>query len=278
MNWFKALNDALDYMEAHMTSVIDYDQLAQIAMCNRFQFMRTFALITNMNLSDYIRQRRLTLAANDLVTTQDKIIHIAYKYQYETPESFSKAFKKFHDTTPSSIRKKGQYLKAVPPLSFQITIKGERRMNYRIEKKAAFKVSGYVKQVSTKDGENYKTIPAFWQELMENGSYNKLVDGQTQSYGICYDHDENLESFKYIIAVDGEKTEDVVEIPASTWAVFESIGPMPEAIQRVWQGIYKEWFPATQYKHAGTAELEVYLAGDPSSEDYKCEVWIPIQD
>lgn len=282
MNWFKSLNDALEYIEEHIREDIDYDEIARIACCSRYHFLRTFGMITDMNLSEYIRLRRLTLASNDLIATKDKIIDIAMNYGYETPESFTKAFKRFHGVSPSTVRKERITLKAVPPLSFQITIKGEKRMDYRIERKDAFNVVGFARDVTTKNEENYTTIPAFWKEVQEDGSYYNLVEDADKSYGISYEYDENLELLKYMIAIDGKESDisntETLFIPESTWAVFKSVGPMPTAIQKVWKQIYQEWFPATQYQHAQTPELEVYYHGDPSSADYVCEVWIPVKE
>jgi AraC family transcriptional regulator len=156
-------------------------------------------------------------------------------------------------------------------------------MNYKIIEKEAFKVIGKAKRVSTVDGKNYEIIPKFWEESQQNGSCEKLCEytGKMGLLGICMEFSPEQEELTYVIA--SEKTSEDVpadfiekEIPASTWAVFESVGPMPGAIQEVWKRIFAEWFPATGYEHADAPELEVYLPGNPEDENYKCEVWIPI--
>lgn len=280
MNWFKALNDALSYVEDNILCDIDYDEMARLALCSKYHFLRTFATLTDMNLSDYIRLRRLSLSVNDLVSTNDKIIDIAYKYGYETPEAFSKAFKKLHGVSPSKVRKEGINLKAVPPLSFRIDIRGAEKMNYRIERKKGFKLIGFEKDVTSKNEENFTIIPAFWQEVMKDGSYEKLMTDKSRSFGVCYGHDQNAEMFKYMIAVDedGDKLENttVLDIKETTWAVFESKGALPHTLQATWKQIYNEWFPATNYEQANLPELELYPNGDTTSDDYVCEVWIPI--
>jgi AraC family transcriptional regulator len=174
-------------------------------------------------------------------------------------------------------------LKAIPPISFQITVKGENRMNYNIISKEQFKVAGVSKHITSKNGENFKIIPRFWDEVCARGTY-KILDknqGNLGILGISHNFNNELDEFDYIISVEGDTLEglsnfEVVNIPKNSWAVFESIGPMPHAIQDVIHRIYAEWFPATKYEHAGGPELEVYLPGDPSAEDYKCEVWIPV--
>jgi len=280
MNWFKALNNALSYVEDNILATIDYDEMASIALCSKYHFLRTFTALTGMNISEYIRLRRLSLAVTDLVSSNDKIIDIAYKYGYETPEAFSKAFKKLHGVSPSTVRKERITLKAVPPLSFQINIKGAERMNYRIERQKGFKLVGFNKDVTTKNEENFKIIPAFWQEVMKDGSFEKLMAGKDRSFGVCYGHNETTESFKYMIAVDNDNVSmdntDTLDIKETMWAVFESKGKLPSALQAVWKQIYNEWFPATNYEHARLPELELYLPGNTESDDYVCEVWIPI--
>lgn len=156
-------------------------------------------------------------------------------------------------------------------------------MDYKIIKKEEFKVTGVSKRISTDNGENLKLIPNFWCEINENGICEKLNKsaGDLGYLGICYDFDSEQKKLSYMIAVEGEHVEglencEVLNIPSQTWAVFESIGPMPDAIQKVWSKIYSEWFPATKYEHAGGPEIEVYLQGDLDAEDYKCEVWIPV--
>lgn len=283
MNWIANMNNALDYIEKNMDKEITPDEIAKIAYSSKFHFLRTFYMLTGVTLGEYIRKRRLSLAAKDIVANDMKIIDIAYKYGYETPEAFTKAFKKLHGVSPSEARKEGINLKAIPPISFQITVKGEKRMDYKIVKKEEFRVIGVSMRVSTENGENLIKIPRFWEEVCANGVYKKLDDNVSKLgiLGVCYDYDMEQKEISYMIGIEGQHIEGldnskVLNIPSYTWAVFESIGPMPNAIQKVWHNIYAEWFPATQYEHAGGPELEVYLPGDSQAEDYKCEVWIPV--
>jgi len=281
MNWIGDMNGAMAYIEEHLTEEIHSEDVACIAHVSKFHFLRIFLALTNRTLGDYIRQRRLSLAAADIISTQDKIIDIAYKYRYETPEAFTKAFKRMHGVSPSQARKNKDKIKAMPPITFQITVKGEKQMEYRIEQKESFNVMGIAKHFSTRDGENLKAIPLFWSEVYQNGQCADLQQyaGSLGTLGICYNFDKEEESIDYMIGVEGNNHSnkyELLNIEANTWAVFESIGPMPHAIQKVWEKIYAEWFPATGYEHAGGPELEVYLLGDSRAEDYKCEVWIPI--
>jgi AraC family transcriptional regulator len=283
MNWIENMNNALEYIEENIENDITSDDIAKIAYSSKFHFLRLFNVLTGMTLGDYIRQRRLSLAAKDIMSSNMKIIDISYKYGYETPEAFTKAFKKLHGISPSKARKKDENLKAIPPISFQISVKGEKRMDYKIIEKKEFKIAGISRRVTSKNGENFNIIPKFWDEICSNGTCEKLNKSATElgTLGVCYGADKEQEEFSYMIGIEGDNIQflenyEVLNVPDCTWAVFESIGPMPHAIQKVWHSIFAEWFPATKYEHADAPELEVYLPGNPNADDYKCEVWIPV--
>lgn len=283
MEWFKRMADALEYMEHHMEEPFDAAKISKAAYSSPFHFQRMFHMLTGVTAAEYVRKRKLTLAAQELAVSGAKVLDIALKYGYDTPESFSKAFRKVHGIPPSAVRETGASLKAFPRISFQLSLKGDQEMDYRIVEKEAFQVVGKLHSVSTRDGENLRRIPQFWLDCNKDGTYDRLCGLRTENevLGLCLDIRQEEERFNYMIAVNGSDkgTNDdftVREIPASTWAVFHSVGPMPGAIQKVWSRIYQEWFPATGYEHAGTADMEVYPDGDPQAADYYCEVWIPI--
>ena len=282
MEWLNRMLKALDYMEEHMAEPFDTAEIAKIAYSSEFHFQRMFHMLTGFSVAEYVRKRKLTLAAQELAATQAKVLDVALKYGYDTPESFSKAFRKVHGINPSAARARGAMLKAYPRISFHLSLKGDKDMNYKIVEKEAFKVIGKGIRVSTREGENLKKIPAFWQECCQNGLSEKLekIAGEMGKLGICM-NDYGEEQFTYIVAAEkpvGYEETDLQEytIPGATWAVFESVGPMPGAIQKVWERIFSEWFPATNFEHANAPELEVYPEGDADSEDYRCEVWVPV--
>ncbi len=282
MEWFKRMSYAVEYMEEHMEEPYDAAEVAKVAYSSAFHFQRMFHMLTGITVAEYVRKRKLTLAAQELAATKGKVLDIALKYGYDSPESFSKAFRRVHGINPSAAREQGVKLKAHPRISFQLSLKGDKDMDYKIIDKDAFKVIGKSIRVSTKDGENYKRIPEFWQENCENGFNERLekFEGKLGKLGICW-NDYSNEEFTYIIAIEKpavEVNESVQEytIPASTWAVFESVGPMPDSIQKVWGRIFSEWFPASSFEHADAPELEVYPQGDSESEDYHCQIWVPV--
>ncbi|MCW3061123.1 MAG: AraC family transcriptional regulator [Capsulimonas sp.] len=280
---------ALEYLEAHLDGECDVSEAARVTCSSTFHFQRMFFMLTGVTVAEYVRKRRLSLAAQELAASNIKVIDAALKYGYETPEAFCKAFRKAHGLTPSAARRSGARLKVFPRLSFQISLKGDQEMDYRIVEKPGFKVIGKALRVSTKDGENMKVIPKFWNQTMQDGDVGRLGMLASPSgvvgdaiLGVCTEFQSDQQEFTYLIAVEkGEAPppEDFVEkeIPAATWAVFDSVGGLPDAIQKVWGRIFSEFFPSTGFEHAeGGPELEVYPGGDVAADDYKCEVWVPV--
>lgn len=285
MDWLEAMNRAVEYLEEHITEKVDMEEVARIALSSSFHFQRMYHMLTGVTVGEYVRRRRLTLAAQDIVAG-GKIIDIAYKYGYETPEAFTKAFKKLHGMSPSAARKPGANFKAFPKLSFHISIKGDKDMEYKIVEKTSFEVIGKQRKISMENDENFKQVPKFWNDSMADGSYEWLKShaGKLGVMGVCKDFGEHKDdnAFNYMIAI--ERPDTVLPagyitstIPAATWAVFEAVGPLPGALQDVVRRIFSEWLPATGYQHACAPELEIYPEGDMSSADYRCELWIPIK-
>jgi AraC family transcriptional regulator len=277
------MKDALDYMESKMEESLSIEDIAKVAYSSPFHFQRMFYMLTGLTVADYIRKRRLTLAAQELAISKVKVLDVALKYGYDSPEAFAKAFRKAHGITPSAAREPGVQLKASPRLSFHLSLKGDKEMEYKIVEKEAFTVIGKSFEVTIKDGENLRKIPLFWDEANKDGTTDKLIEiGVAQDIlGICAEMDHAQEKFSYWIAVEVQPGTDTQEfkstvIPAASWAVFTSAGPMPHAIQQLWERIFQEWFPGTGYEHTGGPEFELYPPGDPNAEDYRCEVWIPV--
>jgi AraC family transcriptional regulator len=292
MEWSDRMNAALDYIEANLAGEIDYAEAAKIACCSLFHFQRMFMVILGNTPAEYVRKRRLTLAARELTSTDAKVIDVALKYGYDSPDSFTRAFRSVHGITPQAAREPGVKLAAFPRVSFNIILKGGIDMDYKIIDKPAFDVVGKAKRISLVNGENFRAVPQFWDEFIQAKHYDvlmKLTGGKAgpvtgaDSLGVCYfsGDEKNMQEFSYGIGVEKpDKTVpagfDVIHIPAATWAIFESVGPMPKAIQDVTVKIFQEWFPSTGYEHDSKPELEVYLPGDPNKPDYHCQVWMPI--
>jgi len=283
MDWLDTMNNAVEYIEATITEKLDIEKVAKIALSSTFHFQRMYHMITGITIAEYIRRRRLTLATQDILAGE-KIINVAYNYGYETPEAFTKAFKKMHGISPTAAREPGVNLKAYPKLSFHISIKGDKDMNYKIIDKESFEVVGKQTRITMVDGENFKQVPKFWDDCQKDGSRQWISSkaGKLGVLGVCKDFGMYKDEFNYMIGV--EKINEPLPngyvsatIPAATWAVFESVGQLPEAIQDLTRRIFTEWIPSTGYQLDCAPELEVYPEGDMYSEDYKCEIWIPIK-
>lgn len=285
MEGLQRMADSINYIEDHLTEELRIEDIAAVACMSKFHFQRLFGMLTGFTVSEYIRNRRITAAVQELIHTNAKVIDVAMKYQYDSPESFTKAFQRIHGLSPSAAKKNSQFLKAYPRLSFQIRIRGDREMEYRLEEKEAFSVIGRSIRTRATDGQNHQDIAAFWTESNQDGFTARLSknSGQLGLLGICLDFDQQQENLTYMIAA--EKSESNVPdgleervIPSAVWAIFPVKGAMPESMLNVWERIFSEWFPSTGYEHAGGPEMEVYPhEGDPASADYYSEVWIPVK-
>ncbi|MTI60941.1 MAG: AraC family transcriptional regulator [Firmicutes bacterium] len=286
MEGFERINKSIDYLEKNLCSNIEIEKAAKVAGVSKYHYQRMFHMLTGVTVSEYIRNRRLTLAAYELLKPKSKVIDVALKYCYSTPESFSKAFKRLHGISPSFVQDKEITLEAYPRFSFQIQVKGNEKIKYKIKEKESFTIIGKEMNASINMKENFERIPIFWDECEKMGLCNKLFESQRDLgiLGVCLDINYEKEKLTYLSAV--EKTEaklddefDLVEriIPASTWVIFEVIGKMPESIHKLWQRIFSEWFPSTGYQYAKKPDLEAYYLRNPKDFECKAEIWISIE-
>ncbi len=280
MDWLNCMNSAMDYIEGNLRGEIHYDKAAQLACCSTYHFQRMFSFITGVPLSEYIRRRRLTLAAFDLQQSKAKVIDVALEFGYESPEAFSRAFKSMHGVSPASARDKGIALKAYPRMSFHISIKGDTEMNYRIEEKEAFEVFGVYGVVSASMEQAFIDVPAFCRKCDDDGSVDRMNAVLGRSHDTClhaalYDHTDS--GFKYMICYNVPKNCEIPEeftrlqIPELTWAIFQ----VPDCeMQDMWRRIYSEWFPTSDYEQAPNPSFEMYYG---TAKFAIGEVWIPIK-
>lgn len=289
MDWIGKMKCAMDYIEGHILETLDSSLIAQQVGTTSFHFQRMFHIITGVTVSDYVRRRRLTLAAHEIALSNTTIIDIALKYGYESHAAFTKAFTKLHGFPPVCARQPGLTLTAYPPISFHLSIQGSTSMKYKIRKIERCCIVGYAIDVSTLDGVNLRLIPRFWDDLCADGRIDlirKFADTRGNFgdalLGICMDFNESDESFRYMIGVDSNdgmflEGMERIEIDHQTYAVFTASGTQPDTVQSVCKRIFSEWFPATQYVYANAPELEVYTPGlDAHAFGDRCEVWMPI--
>ncbi|MBB6633046.1 AraC family transcriptional regulator [Cohnella thailandensis] len=287
MDSLKHMNDALAYIERNLAGEIDYREAALRALCSEYHFKRMFSFLAGVPLSEYVRRRRLTLAALELQGSGIRVIDLAIKYGYDSPDSFSRAFQQLHGMTPSEARGSGRALKAYPPMTFRLSIQGGNGMNYRIVDKEAFRIVGLKKRVPIVfEGVNPE-IAAMWASLdMETIDLLKRLSN-VEPIGLIsasanFDEgrmEEWGELDHYIGAATTEECPErlaKLEVGASTWAVFEAVGPFPSALQDVWGRIYSEWFPSSGYELAPGPEILWNESKDTSSPKYRSEIWIPV--
>ncbi|WP_314590060.1 AraC family transcriptional regulator [Paenibacillus terrigena] len=287
MNLLENMNNALRYVEEHLTQEIDFKEVARIALCSEYHFKRMFSFLAGVSLSEYSRRRRLTLAAFELNNPHNRIIDIALKFGYESPDSFTRAFQSLHGITPSEARNRGQLLKSYPPMTFQLTIQGGSEMNYRIEEKEAFRIVGIQKRVPIIFHGVNPDIAAMWNTLDEaaiqalkelsNITPHGLLSASTN---FSEERMEEKGEFDHYIGVATTHPCPAhlsqLEVATSTWAVFEAVGPFPETLQNVWGRIYSEWFPSSSYELAIGPEMLWNEHKDVSLPNYRSEIWIPV--
>ena len=267
----ETIQAAIDYIEAHLTEDIDVHDVAARAYISAFHFQRVFSAVCGVSLGEYIRRRRLTLAAQELMGGC-KVIDTAMKYGYDSPDSFTRAFRRFHGVLPSQADQPGVMLAGFAPMKIQMHQGGGTMLEYKIVEKAPFTVVGYKKQFNNET--SYQEIPEWWEE--KQGHQSDIMG----MFGVCIDTDGKL--FDYMIADLYSPWKAVPEccvthtIPAGTWAVFPcTLGTLQDTNTKMW----RDWLPACkEYRLGGRYNLEFYYElneADPPSSGV--ELWLPVE-
>ena len=288
MNILAQFNEAMAYIENNLLRTIEPRRISQIAGCSEYHFRRMFSFLAGMPLGEYIRRRRLSLAGELLQSEQLKIIDLALRLGYESPEAFGKAFYAMHGITPSQAKKAQTALKTLSPMTFQLTVKGGIEMDYRIVDKEAFYIVGLKKRITMQikgvnpqmDEVVQKLTPEIIAEL------KSLCDIEPKGIlSVSADFESRIEEGAALDQYIGVATTqfydggsyDVLPVAASAWAVFKAVGPFPHALQEAWAKIYAEWFPASGFESTEGPELLWNESPDTGKPDYKSEIWIPVR-
>lgn len=290
MYWITGIQRALDYVEANILQPIDYEEVAKQAYSSNFHFQRIFSIMCGFTLGEYIRMRRLSMAGNELASCDIRVIDAALKYGYETPESFSRAFARFHGVLPSQVKHGGVALKSFSPLRVKLVLEGGKMLNYRIENHSAFQIICKKLFVSSKDEMTQEYISPFWKKCLEDGTIEALCKYIPKEnifkdciVGASLGRDASDPKFPYAIGAcyNGAQVTDqglsVEEIPAHTYAVFPFSGKMPEDFIKLYQQICTEFFAVSEYQPCGGTDFEAYPSADVSSPDYSCEIWVAVE-
>lgn len=289
MDFITGLQNAIDYVEKHIVKKIDFDEVAKQANLSNFQFQRIFSNVFGYSLSEYIRLRRLSLAGTELAQEGSKIMNIALKYGYETQETFSRTFAKFHGIKPAAA-KRGEQLKTFPKFSVEQISKENSALNYRIEEKPAFNVVLRKKRFSKAQEVTEKDVTRFWSECNADGTVraiSKYFNAENYFAGCMLGL--NIEptfaapsNVAYGIGVhcNDEKIAEnyltVEKVPENTYAVFECKGSVLESLPKAYKYIFTEFFTTSEYQFSGVT-LESYPAGDVKSDDYSYEIWVAVK-
>ncbi|WP_321385393.1 AraC family transcriptional regulator [uncultured Enterococcus sp.] len=278
-NWFDSLNEIVLFIENNLEEEISYDELGKMMGYSTYHLQRLFLMVAGVSLSEYIRCRRLSKAAQELISHNSKITDLAYNYGYSSPTSFNRAFKAFHGVTPKELKKNSVLIKAYPPLSFELSIKGASSLDYRIVHTEAFKIVGKKLPTTMENGASYKELPAFWQQVQQSGEIPDILAlMNTEPLGLLgvSDYNPNLKKseFDYYIAVattapTPDNYEELI-IPAATWAAFPHRMASPKEMQKFQHQIVMDWLPSSGYQFAFGPDLEVY------GQDNSLETWIPV--
>lgn len=283
MEWIESIREAISYIEENITKDLSIKEIADRVNVSPFYFQKGFGMLCGYSLSEYIKGRRLALAGSEVVSTNEKIIDIAIKYGYDSPDSFTKAFTRFHGVTPSAVRKEGAIIKSFVALKIKFSLEGGYIMDYKIVEKDEFKVIGVSKKF--KYEEAFTEVPLFWDEHISQGNIKDICG----MYGVNIDEEMSGNEFEYIISDDYSKDKEGMEqyivktIPKFTWAIFPCCGPGKIVIQETNKKIFSEWLPnCRDYEIAAGYNIEMY--SDPSQyeegiadKNYYSEIWIPVK-
>lgn len=296
MEFLSRMTEVVDYIEEHITDDIDFNDIAKIVCCGVYQFGRIFSYVVGIPLSEYVRRRRLTLAALELQSGNTKVIDVALKYGYNSPDSFTRAFHAMHGVTPKEASTLGVKLRLYPPITFHISIKGDVEMEYRLIEKEEFKVLGTVKNfgkwTANSECDNWKERMGdtwgLWDEFLNKGMNDKIAKeyklyrSPLWQMGVTH----TLDNGETVIAIgaesDGKNYPDLatLTIPKSTWAVFTAKGKLAQdehPLDALMTRIVSEWLPTSGYEKSMNYEIQVYGPGNTKSDDYTCDIWIPVK-
>ena len=295
MEWITSLKKTLEYIENNLENEIDIEKISENVYVSQYYLQKGFQIITGYSIGEYVRNRRLYEASKAICGSDEKVIDIALKYGYETPESFTKAFTRFHGATPAAVRKNPELVRSFLPLNIRIEITGGEKMDYTVSHLWGFKLIGFERIFFEETA--YREIPGFWDEICEKYCNHTIYAGLAPScpeeqaiidncigeYAVCID-DIGNGKFRYIIAgkyTGGEIPESMTlfELPEGEWAKFNCTGPMPESLQKLNNRIFREWLPGnTDFEMAGYYNIEWYSCdGNKTDDDYKSAIWVPVR-
>lgn len=285
MNWIDDLNRAMEYIEEQLPGEVDATEVARRAACSQFHLQRMFPYLTGTTLAEYVRRRRMSLAAAELAAGR-RVIDVALECGYESPTAFTRAFKAVQGASPSQVQRGEAKAVQHPRLAFTVQVKGDTAMKYRIIEKPAFRVVGHATGGNWTLETAGEKATAFWEELSQDNGRRiheslSLMDGSEPAglLGVSFCDEGTFNGYLVGVATSQPCPEGMEErqVPAATYAVFDCVGPMPDAMQRLQHRILAEWLPSSGYEWASKSDIELYSGPNMTAENYKSQVWLPIE-
>lgn len=285
MQWNEKMYLIVEYVETHLQRTqepLNPKEVAAIAECSFDFFQKVFVYMNKISFSDYVRARKLTLAGYDIKSTTMRVIDISYKYNYNSPTSFSKAFQQFHGFSPTKARQPEKIMRIVPKMTFSQSM----THTWQVRTQRSLRLIGIQKKISCVNNVHYQKIPEFWNECQKNGGYSELIsldEGTPRGiFGVFGSFNKRTMEIDYSIMVESyaalpKKFIETI-IPETTWAVFDCIGSVPESIHKGWTYLNEEWLLTYPFKHGPYPELEWYSDANVYSKEYLSQIWIPIEE
>ncbi|MFB7982756.1 AraC family transcriptional regulator [Streptomyces vinaceus] len=279
------LNQAMEHIERHLDQEIEVDELARIAATSEYHLRRMFSALAGMPLSQYVRRRRLTLAGAEVLAGRDTLLDIAVRYGYGSGEAFARAFRAMHGIGPGEARRTGARLSSQSRMAFRLTIEGSSSMHYRIVEKPAFAVAGPKARVPLVHAGPNHAIMSFVRAIDPRTleRLEKLSDQEPHGIvAVCDDLDPSraegteLDYYHGVITTEAPENETALPVTAGTWAVFNTSGPMPLAIQELWRDVFTEWFPSNPYRSRPGPEI-LRVRPSPDHTEADAELWLPVE-
>ncbi|MFF4542510.1 GyrI-like domain-containing protein [Streptomyces aureus] len=281
------LNQALDHLEARLDGEVDMAEVARIAAVSEYHFRRLFAALAGMPLPLYVRRRRMTLAGAEVLAGEQTLLDIATRYGYGSGEAFARAFKSVHGVGPGEARRTGAVLTAQPRMSFRVVVEGSTTMRYRIVEKEAFRFLGRKARVPLVH-EGLNEAAAAHVRSLDRGTVvrmKELADGEpagvlSAAVYLGDSREEGAEADYWVGVVTGPRAVadelEALDVPAGTWAVFDSSGPYPSALQDLWRDVFTQWFPSNLYTTRPGPELLLTRPVETGAET-DSQLWIPVE-
>ncbi|WP_433499429.1 AraC family transcriptional regulator [Sphaerimonospora sp. CA-214678] len=280
------LNQAMEHIERHLDQEIDVAELARIAVTSEYHFRRMFSALAGIPLSEYVRRRRLTVAAADVLAGEETLLDIAVRYGYGSGEAFARAFRAMHGVGPGEVRRIGASLRSQPRMSFRLIIEGSGDMRYRIVEKEELRLVGRKARVPlVYEGMNpaiaefVRSIDKETTQRLEGlsdqeprgivNAADQITDGRAEGTELDY-------YYGVVTGADTPEDLDVLTVPAGTWVVFESSGAFPQALQYLWRDAFTQWFPSNPYRSRPGPEISrAVVSQDGAHAD--AELWLPVE-